>query len=84
MRIARTTEPAETPNPELKEKLRIMIGSTSLHQVAKRLRIGREPLLRYMGGVAIPMATFRGIEASVAAVDVAVPPGEWQRQAGGR
>jgi hypothetical protein len=73
----------DTPNPELQEKLRVMVDSTSLRQVSRRLRIGREPLLRYMGGVPMAVATLRGIEASVAAVDVGCPI-ERQRQAGGR
>lgn len=73
----------EIPNPELKEKLRVMIDSTSLRQVSRRLGIGRECLLRYMGDVPMITVTFRGIEASVAAIDVACPD-ERQRRAGGR
>lgn len=73
----------ETPDPELQQKLRVMLDSMGIHQVSRRLRIGREALLRYVGGVPMRTATFRGIEASVAAVDVG-SPGEWQRQAGGR
>lgn len=73
----------DTPNAQLQTKLRQMIDSMGITQVSRRLGIGREALLRYVGNVQMKTATFRGIEATVAKVDVGTP-NEWRQQAGGR
>lgn len=70
-------------DPKLQQKLRTMVDTVTFHQVSLRLGIGREALLRYLGDVPQRTEAFRGIEASIRAVDVDTPE-EWERQVKGQ
>lgn len=63
------------PNKQLQAKLRKMVEAEGLTAVSRRLDIGREALARYGAGYPLQTSTLRGIEVSVAAVDVGSPKG---------
>lgn len=55
-------------NEELRAKLRALIDSDGVSRVSRDLGIGTEALARYLADLPIHKTTFRGIEASIAAL----------------
>jgi hypothetical protein len=56
------------PNKQLQAKLRQLVNEDGLTRVSRDLDIGREALARYLADLPLHTSTFRGIEASVAAL----------------
>jgi hypothetical protein len=66
---ATNREQQQRPDKKLQAKLRAMVDAQSLYLVSARLDIGREAILRYLASVSMNTATFRGIEATLAALE---------------
>jgi hypothetical protein len=54
------------PNKDLQAKLREMIAEVGLEQTSQSMQIGREQLARYLAGIPLTTAAFRGIEVTLA------------------